>query len=294
MDLIFDVCEAQRRRALDTAALEAMLETPKQRQALSKLRAALLDDEPVAARDTATLIRFLRARDFNLKKAEKMLRDMLAWRRDFIPEGGFPMDAADIEEEAVRVEIAKGKMFYADGHYDLDGRLIFVVRSYLFEKENNLDACLKALVWLLEFGRRTKRHPLEKVTCVWDYTGGSLGWDGYMKQFVDTLQNYYPEGLKACILCPIGGFFWFTWKVVQWFMNEVTRKKLCFLAEGEYDRMLEYVAKEDLPLELGGDVEVDIPECRRKFAFPVLDADRVAAAAEEKKRRQQSLWPALE
>ena len=203
VDLIFDVSEEQKVRARDAEALEQMLADDGQREKLRQFREAL-SDEPAVCRDTATLIRFLRARNFNLSKSETMLRDMLKWRRNVIPEGGMPMEEDQLDP-AVQAEIRKGKLFYLKEHHDLDGRLIFVVRSYLFEKiktDEELEVCLKALVYLLEWGRRMKRHPLEKVVCLWDQTGASTTWDGYMKQFVDTLQNYYPEGLHACVMAP--------------------------------------------------------------------------------------------
>ena len=58
--------------------------------------------------------------------------------------------------------------------------------------------------------------------------------------------------------------------------------------------MLEYIAKEDLLVEFGGDVDVSVPDVRRDAGFSTLNEDLVAAAAKEKsRRREEGLWPAL-
>ena len=55
------------------------------------------------------------------------------------------------------------------------------------------------------------------------------------------------------------------------------------LGNGEFDRMLEYIAKEDLLVEFGGDVDISVPDVRRDAGFSI--ANLVAAAARKVRRR---------
>ena len=280
-DLLAGVTPEQLAAARDTAALEADL-SEKELRKLGQMREKMAD-EPVTAADTATLIRYLRARDWKTTKAEPMLRATLAWRREYLPKVAATREALP---ENVQAELAKNKLFWR-GH-DVDGRQLFHVRAYLFDpKTRDLDACMQALVFLLEQGRRAKLHPLEKVVCVWDQTGfGFKQIDyQYIKQFLNVLQNHYPEGLYACVLYPIGWLFWASWKVTKYFLAEETKKKLCFLKEGEEDQILAYIDRDNLLVELGGNVEHETPACR-KGPYPVIkakaadaDADAPAAAA---------------
>eukprot|EP00945_MAST-04E_sp_MAST-4E-sp1_P004616 g4616.t1 len=285
-DFLSGVNAAHKKAAMDHAALEALL-TDKEKDALVEFR-KIMKDEPCVSRDTASLIKFLRARNFDLKKTEKMLRDTCEWRRKHIPEGGLPMDPKKLPQ-AVQDELSKGRMFYAKDNFDVEGRQIFVCRSYLFEKGLDLDVCLQALVYMTETARKRKRHPLEKVVCIWDSTNFSYmsQYDsGYFQQFNSTLADNFPESLYATIIYPIGWMFWGIYKVVALFLAEETKKKLCFLAAGEENKMLSYMCHEDLLKELGGSVDLNIPESRQVIeggAYPMLAEDHVAEALEKKK-----------
>jgi len=68
--------------------------------------------------DDQTIIRFLRARDLNIKKASALFLKFLKWRRTFAPNGS-------ISASEVPNEIAQNKMFLQG--FDKEGRPIMVV-----------------------------------------------------------------------------------------------------------------------------------------------------------------------
>ena len=247
----------------------------------------VMEDEKFVARDTATLIKFLRARNFDIKKSETMLRNTCEWRRKNIPQGGLPSDPKKLPQN-VQDELKKGRMFYLKNNFDVEGRQIFVCRAYLFEKGLDLEVCLQALVFLTESARKRKRHPLEKVVCIWDSTKFSYmtQYDsGYFKQFNSTLADNFPESLHATIIYPIGWMFWGIYKVVSLFLAEETKKKLCFLAAGEENRILEYISHEDLLKEFGGNVDFNIPEIRQLAegeSYPTLNEEKCKEAIKVK------------
>lgn len=281
VDLLAGVCECHKRVALDREALEKDL-SEEELACVSELRERLVD-EPITAKDTASLIRFSRARQLNVNKAEEMLRNMLKWRRENIPLGGFPEKAEELPA-LVQEELAKGKMFYLTNNFDLEGRQIFICRSYLFEKDVDLEIAKQALVFLTESARKRKKHPLEKIVCFWDasdFSYTSQYDSGFFKQFNSVLADNYPESLHCTIIYPLNWIFLGIYKVVEWFLAEETKKKLCFLKVGDEDKILTYIAKEDLLKELGGDVSINAPESR--VGTIALSEDKVEEAKQKKK-----------
>lgn len=281
VDLLAGVCECHKKAALDREALEKDL-SEQELACVSELRERLVD-EPITAKDTASLIRFSRARQLNVNKAEEMLRNMLKWRRENIPLGGFPEKAEELPA-LVQEELAKGKMFYLTNNFDLEGRQIFICRSYLFEKNVDLEIAKQALVFLTESARKRKKHPLEKIICVWDasdFSYTSQYDSGFFKQFNSVLADNYPESLHCTIIYPLNWIFLGIYKVIEWFLAEETKKKLCFLKVGDEDKILTYIAKEDLLKELGGDVSINAPESR--IGTIALSKDKVEEAKQKKK-----------
>ena len=180
-------------------------------------------------------------------------------------------------------------MFYMKNNFDIEGRQIFVCRSYLFEKGLDLDVCLQALVFMTESARKRKRHPLEKVVFVsgiqQKFSYMNQYDSGYFQQFNSRLADNFPESLYATILYPIGWMFWGIYKVVSLFLAEETKKKLCFLTAGEEDKMLGYIPREDLLKELGGLVDLDVPEIRQLQegeSYPKLNEEKCTEATKAK------------
>ena len=87
-----------------------------------------------------TLLRYLRARGWNLDRAEEMLRKTLAWRIEVRPD---EIRWADVEEEA-----KSGKLFVSR-HLDLSGWRVLVMRP---RKENSKDHAgnIRNLVYMME------------------------------------------------------------------------------------------------------------------------------------------------
>ncbi|KAH1068003.1 hypothetical protein GYH30_005839 [Glycine max] len=67
----------------------------------------------------ASVLRYLRARNYNTKKAAKMLKGSIKWRLEFKPE--------KIQWDDVAQEAERGRLYKAD-YMDKQGRIVFVIR----------------------------------------------------------------------------------------------------------------------------------------------------------------------
>lgn len=121
-------------RALEVALAKL---TDAQHAALKAMQSEFKDH--AYARDDFNLLRFLRARQFNLDAARDMFSKHLEWRKANLP----------IPYSEVHPELRKGKWF-ARGH-DKQGRPIVVVRGRNFDPTvRNLNTAARSLLWLVE------------------------------------------------------------------------------------------------------------------------------------------------
>ncbi|KAI6689344.1 hypothetical protein NL676_026172 [Syzygium grande] len=166
----------------------------------------------------ASLARHLRARNWNVKKATKMLKDTLKWRSEYKPE--------EIRWEDIAHEAETGKI-YRSNYIDKHGRTVLVMRpsrqttkgqiKYLvYCMENailNLPSDQEQMVWLIDFQGFKLSHISVKVT----------------KETAYVLQDQYPERLGVAILYNPPKFFEPFFSVVKPFLEPKTYNKVKFV-----------------------------------------------------------------
>eukprot|EP00898_Chlorokybus_atmophyticus_P007943 jgi/Chlat1/814/Chrsp104S01313 len=200
--------------------------TPEQRQLAEALRAAIgpLEGRAKEFVDDACLFRYLRARNWNVPKAEKMLRDTLRWRAAYKPE--------DIEWADVAKEAETGKM-YRTSYTDLHGHPV-VMMCPGRQNTSDHDGQIRFLVYTLE--KAIEAIPsgtgLEKMTWLIDYKGWSLRKSPPMKTSLETLsilQNHYPERLAKAVCFDPPTIFNMFYKAVRPFVDPKTKEKIVFV-----------------------------------------------------------------
>ncbi|CAH9113355.1 unnamed protein product [Cuscuta epithymum] len=169
----------------------------------------------------ASISRYLRARNWNVKKAVKMLKATLKWRLEYKPE--------NLRWDDIASEAQTGKI-YRSNYKDKLGRTVLVMRpSYQNTKstkgqikylvycmENaivNLDDEQEQMVWLIDFHGFNISHISLKVT----------------KETAHVLQDHYPERLGLAILYDAPKIFEPFWKVAKPFLEPKTTKKVKFV-----------------------------------------------------------------
>ena len=214
--------------------------------------------------DDLYLLRFLRARKFDLEKTMLMFKNFLEWREK--------EKVDDIRENFDFNEMFEVKKYYPHSYHKTDktGRPIYIEMI----SKVNLDELFKVTTeermtkyYVREYERLMKRRfpacsavvkkPIEQSLTILDIQGiGVSHLVGKTKAFVQLAskigQDYYPEMLGTMMLLNNGWFFSAAWAIIKNFVDEKTRKKINMLGSSYQAKLLELVDAENLPSFLGG------------------------------------------
>jgi len=205
--------------------------------------------------DERCLCRYLRAREWDLEKAEHMIRCTLAWRVDYKPE---EITAAEIEDQS-----KTGKMYFC---YEYSKRGYPVVYMKLTRDQGNDRVTkLKFMVWMLEnvISAMDTSQGVEKMAWVTDFkgTGMRMATMSHINISLDclhTLQNHYPERLGIAFVVNPPRVFSAFWKILTPWMNETTLNKIKFVGgTKDYPLIAEHIDKASLEKTYGGEVDRD-------------------------------------
>ncbi|KAH7524429.1 hypothetical protein FEM48_Zijuj06G0118200 [Ziziphus jujuba var. spinosa] len=181
--------------------VEKILTYEEQQAKINEVRSSLgtLSGKSSVYCSDASIARHLTARNWNVKKATKMLKETLKWRSEYKPE--------EIRWEEVAKEAETGKI-YRSNYVDKHGRTVLVmrpscqnskstkgqIRYLVYCMENavlNLPPHQDKMVWLIDFQGFNMSHISVKVT----------------KETAHVLQDHYPERLGLAILYNPPKFF---------------------------------------------------------------------------------------
>ncbi|XP_047983237.1 phosphatidylinositol transfer protein 3-like [Salvia hispanica] len=167
------------------------------------------------------IARYLRARNWNSKKAIKMLKASLKWRSEYMPE--------EIRWDDVAVEAETGKI-YRSSYKDKHGRPVLVMRPRC-QNTNSIKGQIKYLVYCMENAILNLGEEQEQMVWLIDFHGFSLS-NVSLKVTKDTahvLQNHYPERLGVAILYDAPKIFEPFWKMAKPFLEPKTANKVKFV-----------------------------------------------------------------
>ncbi|XP_019165819.1 PREDICTED: random slug protein 5-like [Ipomoea nil] len=195
----------------------------------------------------ASILRFLRARNWNSKKAAKMLKETLKWRMDYKPEM--------IRWEHIAREGETGKVYKA--HYtDKIGRTVLVMRPG-FQNTSKTDGQIRYLVYCMENAVLDLKPGQQQMVWLIDFCGWNMSSISVKttQETARVLQNRYPERLALAILYNPPKLFESFWTMVKPFLERKTHKKVRFVyAENPESRkiMEELFEKDKLEAAFGG------------------------------------------
>jgi hypothetical protein len=216
--------------------------------------------------DDAMLLRFLRARKFDIIKAKEMLLDCEKWRVEFGVE--------DIVKNFDFKELEVVNKYYPQYYHktDKDGRPVYIQRLGQLDIKalysvTTTERQLQRLV--LEYEKSlTERlpgcsaevgYPVETYCTILDLGGVSLTNFYRVKDYVSAAssigQNRYPETMGKFYIINAPWAFSAVWAIVKPWLDEVTVAKIEILGAGYKDALMKQIPKENLPKEFGGDCQ---------------------------------------
>lgn len=216
------------------------------------------------------ILRFLRARKFNVKAALAMIRDDIEWRSE---ENRLclPNETA---YDVLSCDVGKLYQYFPTWIQGKDKQLRPVSYRQFgkFEIWNVLK--LTTLNRLIRFHAWETEAALRSMYALSNQTGYNIetfvlvvdasGWNmhlatsdafAFIKGMAVTDSDHYPERLGAMFIINAPSMLYFAWRIVQGFLDSATKEKIKILSSdmNEWKHvLLQYIDEDEIPMQYGG------------------------------------------
>ena len=251
-----------------------------QQAKLEQLRKELHAEGFTDRTDDPSLLRFLRARKFDVAAAKKMFVDCEHWRKEF--------GVDELKRTFDFKEKAEISAFYPQYYHktDVDGRPVYIeqlggIDLHKMYKITTQDRMLQNLV--MEYEKftddrlpacsRMKGELVETSCTIMDLKGVGVTSIKSVYSYVSAAsaigQNYYPERMGKFYIINAPWGFSTAFSVIKKLLDEVTAKKIHILGSSYSADLLKQIPAENLPVKFGG--KSDTPQVELSDVGPWTD-----------------------
>ncbi|KAF2018486.1 CRAL/TRIO domain-containing protein [Aaosphaeria arxii CBS 175.79] len=213
------------------------------------------------------LLRFLRARKWDVEKALVMMVSTMHWRLeemhvddDIIRQGElFAYEQSQSSDAKTKKDgedflaaLRMGKSFLHG--LDKEGRPLCFVRVRLHKQgEQSEESIERFTVYTIETARMLLRPPVDTATIVFDMTNFSMANMDYapVKFMIKCFEANYPESLGAVLVYKAPWLFNTIWSIIRGWLDPVVAGKVHFCKTVE--ELEAFIPKNQIPTECGGD-----------------------------------------
>ncbi|GAB1313188.1 CSR1-phosphatidylinositol transfer [Madurella fahalii] len=205
------------------------------------------------------VLRFLRARKWDVQKALAMLVSAVNWRHgrrledDIIRKG----DSVGMTKEQTADEKSFMAQYHSGKAYvrgtDNEGRPVFIIKVRLHDPKLQSPESMEMFVLHnIETIRSMIRHPNEKSCLIFDLTGfGLKNMDFHVVKFlVQVFEARYPEYLGVVLVHNAPFIFWGVWNIIKPWLDPVIASKINFTSGNA--GLARFIAQENLQKCYGG------------------------------------------
>lgn len=216
-----------------------------------------------------TLLRYLRANDFDFKKATEHISRNIKWREEYNVKELTQMNPEDILGCPMNSLVEIFPHWHCG--YDKMGRPVLYKQYGKFDTEkikeiSSIDAVAKYHIWeqevcmqmCLEQSRRTG-YIVETMTGIMDVEGMTIkqvtrDFLTIVKAIANIDQTQYPETLGRFYIINVPSMFPFVWRMVKPWLDPAVASKIYIMGKREEWEvaLLDYIGAENLPSNYGG------------------------------------------
>lgn len=246
------------------------------------------------------LLRFLRARKFNVKQAFEMVREDVKWRQE---ENRLQLrreTAADV----LGCDLGKMYTYFPTWIQGTDKQLRpvsyrqfgkFEVWNVL--KLTTMEKLIRFHAWETEVAlhrmyklSRSSGFNIETFVIVIDAAGWGLRLATsdaltFIKGMAVTDSNHYPERLGSLVVINAPSVLAITYRIIQGFLDEVQQKKIRIFSTDRKEWLpvlLELIDEDQIPQQYGGTAPDPTPEDALNAMNPTIEGENAPAPAEVK------------